>query len=190
MAQLTDREPARTIYHDWWTETRERVRRGRRKERALLEPLIESIEDGWRHVRLLELLYEEHEQRARGRDPLGRLLSYIDIDVVDVYRGFVYDLAKLVRCVEAGVTTECIDSVRLRPAHRPPPPGRRVRRAAGGPARARARRHGAAARVVRRLRAAHRGARLPHDGPAGASRVTAFSRTHGPCNGKRADGMG
>jgi hypothetical protein len=110
MAQLTDREPARTIYHDWWTETRERVRRGRRKERALLEPLIESIEDGWRHVRLLELLYEENQQRARGRDPLGRLLAYIDIDVVDVYRGFVYDLAKLVRCVEAEVTTDCIDS--------------------------------------------------------------------------------
>lgn len=89
-------EPQHTIYHPGWWNARARIRKLPKRQRALFTRLLDHVERGWRHVRLLQIAYERLEHLARGEGELAYFLDFIDADVVDLFRVVASDAADLV----------------------------------------------------------------------------------------------
>ena len=88
-------EPKRTIYEDWWKAAQNRLAAVDEDARPLLARLLQHVERGWRHVRELQLLCEQHQEQAIN-DAFEQLLDFIAADVVDLFRTVAQDAAVLV----------------------------------------------------------------------------------------------
>lgn len=90
-------EPERTIYMDWWADARGRVGRGAPVLRPLLNAALDHVESGWLHIRELQRWHDDNRERAHaGRDDYALLLSFIDGDLVDLFRVIAGEVADLV----------------------------------------------------------------------------------------------
>jgi hypothetical protein len=89
-------EPARTIYVDQWYEARRRAHDAPAETRGPLLDLLNLFESAWHALRDLQHWVEANDARANDADVYGRLLSFIDADLVDVFRDLSGDIAELV----------------------------------------------------------------------------------------------
>lgn len=89
-------EPLHTIYRPEWWNARARIQKLPKKQRAMFTELLDHVERGWKHVRMLQIAYERLEHLARGEDDLAHFLDFIDADVVDLFRVVASDAADLV----------------------------------------------------------------------------------------------
>lgn len=97
LTQLSE-EPEHTIFRPGWHDATARLGALEPRQRDLFSQLLAHIESGWRiGVRDLQLIFE----RSRGEaspavGPAADVLSFIDADVVDLYRAVAADAADLV----------------------------------------------------------------------------------------------
>lgn len=89
-------EPLHTIHQGDWRAGRERLAGLAGPEHRALSALLDHVEEAWRHLRDLQLLYETGQARARETDFYAQLLNFIDSDLVDVFRSVALDTAALV----------------------------------------------------------------------------------------------
>jgi hypothetical protein len=94
---LTDgAEPLRTIYVPTWYEARRRLLVVRDETSGPLADLLDLCETAWHAVRDLQHWAEANEARSNEADAYGCLLSFVDADVVDVFRDLAGGVADLV----------------------------------------------------------------------------------------------
>lgn len=94
---LTDgAEPLHTIYCPTWYAARRRAYEQAGVEGSALVDLLDVVETGWWAVRELQQWFESNTVRAREIDAYGHLLSFVDGDLVDVYREIAGGAADLV----------------------------------------------------------------------------------------------
>jgi hypothetical protein len=89
-------EPQRTIYVRSWGDARRRVEMVAPQTRPALLAALNHVETGWEHVRELQRWYDDNREHAQGDDDYALILSFIDGDVVDVYREIAAEVAALV----------------------------------------------------------------------------------------------
>lgn len=89
-------EPAHTIYVPTWYEARERLPAVSVETRVPLANLVDLCETAWHALRDLQYWAEANETRSHEADAYGCLLSFVDGDLVDVFRDFAGGVADLV----------------------------------------------------------------------------------------------
>lgn len=89
-------EPRHTIYVDRWRKALARVRLLEGEQRRLFAELLAHVDTGWRHVRQLQLEVERLATPSAKHVQIGDVLTFIDVDVVDLYREIAFDAADLV----------------------------------------------------------------------------------------------
>ncbi|HKP77169.1 MAG TPA: hypothetical protein VJT67_16675 [Longimicrobiaceae bacterium] len=87
-------EPTRTIFGEEWRAAKNRVRRLRQNDRALLVPLLDVVESAWPRVRTLQVLHDQLRPYATGL--FAHLLDFIDTHVCDLFRSVAVDVARFV----------------------------------------------------------------------------------------------
>lgn len=94
---LTDgAEPVRTIYVPTWYEARRRLLAVRDETRGPPTDLLDLCETAWHALRDLQHWAEANEARSNERDAYGCLLTFVDADLVDVFRDLAGGVADLV----------------------------------------------------------------------------------------------
>lgn len=89
-------EPSWSIYgSEQWQTAKERVSTAPPESRRLFRELLARIEQGWRHLRALQRLYERERPGATVPEYV-QLLEFVHEDVVDLFRTVVLDVADLV----------------------------------------------------------------------------------------------
>jgi hypothetical protein len=72
-----------------WLQARGGANGDQSDARHIFVSLMDHLETGWKHIRPLQLWYEENRETARGTDAYWHLMEFIDADLVDVFRGLV-----------------------------------------------------------------------------------------------------
>src|SRR5687767_6150510 len=97
LEDLTDgAEPVRTIYVPTWYEARRRLPYASAQTRGALSDLLDLFETAWHAVRDLQHWAEANDARSNEADAYGCLLSFVDADLVDVFRDLAGGVADLV----------------------------------------------------------------------------------------------
>ena len=90
-------EPQHSIYvGEGWENARRRLDSLPAARRAAFGPLLDSVESAWPDVRELQLWYEENPEHSHRGDDYADLLSFIDADLVDIFRDIAAGIADLV----------------------------------------------------------------------------------------------
>lgn len=89
-------EPAHTIYVLVWYEARRRLPAVSVEARVPLANLLDLCETAWHALRDLQHWAEANEARSNEADAYGCLLSFVDADLVDLFRDLAGGVADLV----------------------------------------------------------------------------------------------
>lgn len=91
------REPLHTIHVAWWKDARARALLLEPSIRPMFTRALDHVEAGWEHVGLLQRWYESQREHAwKSSDDYAHLLSFIDGDLVDLFREVASEVAALV----------------------------------------------------------------------------------------------